>query len=616
VRDIFYGRVENSFLQKWKKVHMPQQKERYEDSQLYRIRHSTAHVMAQAVLEKFPTAQIAIGPAIEDGFYYDFDLPRPLTPEDLEGIEKRMREIIRGKHAFIRKVISAEEARIVFKGQDYKIELIEGLEKGGMDEHGNPVVEKPEISIYTSDSFFDLCRGPHVENTSQINPDSIKLLHVAGAYWRGDEKRPMLQRIYGTAWETKEELEKYLWKLEEAKKRDHRKLGRDLDLFSINSDVGPGLILWHPNGAMVRHLAEEYCKNEHLKNGYVFAYSPHIGRANLWQTSGHLTWFKENMYPPMELDEEQYFAKPMNCPFHIQIYKSKTRSYRDLPIRMAEWGTVYRYERSGVLQGLLRVRGFTQDDAHIFCRPDQMPEEIDRTLKFCLHILAHFGMTKFHAYLSTRNSEKFAGMVEQWDIATEALRNSLDRAGLEYDIDDGGAAFYGPKIDLKMVDALDREWQLSTIQFDFNLSERFELEYVAEDGKPHRPYMIHRALLGSIERFLGVLIEMYAGAFPVWLAPVQAIIIPIADRHLDYANKLKASLQTENLRVEIDERNERMNAKIRDAQNQKIPYMLVVGDKEQESNQVALRLRNGENPGPIATSQFVERAKRDIAAGN
>jgi threonyl-tRNA synthetase len=306
----------------------------------------------------------------------------------------------------------------------------------------------------------------------------------------------------------------------------------------------------------------------------------------------------------------------MNCPFHIQIYKSKTRSYRDLPIRMAEWGTVYRYERSGVLQGLLRVRGFTQDDAHIFCRPDQMPEEIDRTLKFCLHILAHFGMTKFHAYLSTRNSEKFAGLVEQWDIATEALRNSLDRAGLEYDIDDGGAAFYGPKIDLKMVDALDREWQLSTIQFDFNLSERFELEYVAEDGKPHRPYMIHRALLGSIERFLGVLIEMYAGAFPVWLAPVQAIIIPIADRHLDYANKLKASLQTENLRVEIDERNERMNAKIRDAQNQKIPYMLVVGDKEQESNQVALRLRNGENPGPIATSQFVERAKRDIAAGN
>jgi threonyl-tRNA synthetase len=594
---------------------MPQQKERYEDSQLYRIRHSTAHVMAQAVLEKFPTSKIAIGPAIEDGFYYDFDLPRPLTPEDLAGIEKRMREIIRGKHTFVRKVISAEEARSVFKGQDYKIELIEGLEKGGMDEHGNPVAEKPEISIYTSDTFFDLCRGPHVENTSLINPDAIKLLHVAGAYWRGDEKRPMLQRIYGTAWETKEELDKYLWKLEEAKKRDHRKLGRDLDLFSINQDVGPGLILWHPNGAMVRHLTEEYCKNEHLKNGYVFAYSPHIGRANLWQTSGHLTWFKENMYPPMDLDEEQYFAKPMNCPFHIEIYKSKTRSYRDLPIRMAEWGTVYRYERSGVLQGLLRVRGFTQDDAHIFCRPDQMPEEIDRTLKFCLHILAHFGMTKFHAYLSTRNPDKFAGVVEQWEIATEALRNSLDRAGLEYDVDEGGAAFYGPKIDLKMVDALDREWQLSTIQFDFNLSERFELEYIAEDGKPHRPYMIHRALLGSIERFLGVLIEMYAGAFPVWLSPVQAIIIPIADRHLDYASKLKASMQAEGLRVEIDERNERMNAKIRDAQNQKIPYMLVVGDKEQEANQVALRLRNGENPGPIDTTQFVERAKKEIAAG-
>jgi threonyl-tRNA synthetase len=595
---------------------MPEQKsERFEDSLLYRIRHSTAHIMAQAVLEKFPTAKIAIGPAIEDGYYYDFDLPRPLTPEDLEGIEKRMREIIRKKINFTKKVISAEEAREVFKGQDYKLELINGLAAGGFDEDGNPITVKPEISIYTSDTFTDLCRGPHVENSSQINSDAIKLLNVAGAYWRGDEKRPMLQRIYGTAWETKEDLEKYLWKIEEAKKRDHRKLGRDLDLFSINPDVGPGLILWHPNGAMVRHLTEEYCKNEHLKNGYVFVYTPHIGRAILWETSGHLTWFKDGMYPPMQVDEERYFIKPMNCPFHIHIYKSKTRSYRDLPIRMAEWGTVYRYERSGVLAGLMRVRGFTQDDAHIFCRPDQMPEEIDRTLKFCIHILSRFGMNKFHAYLSTRNPEQSAGEVEKWDAATDALRKALERAELKYDVDEGGAAFYGPKIDLKMVDALDREWQLSTIQFDFNESERFELEYVAEDGKAHRPYMIHRALLGSIERFLGVLIETYAGAFPVWLAPVQAVIIPIADRHLDYAHKLKESLQAEGLRVEIDERSERMNAKIRDAQNQKIPYMLVVGDKEQESNQVALRMRNGENPGPVEVAAFIQRAKKEIADG-
>jgi threonyl-tRNA synthetase len=595
---------------------MPEKKtERYEDSFLYKIRHSTSHIMAQAVLEKFPLAKIAIGPAIGDGYYYDFDLPRPLSPEDLEGIEKRMREIIKKNIPFAKKVISAEEARKIFKGQDFKLELVDGLAAGGFDEDGNPVFEKPEISIFTSDTFTDLCRGPHVENSSQINPDAIKLLNVAGAYWRGDEKRPMLQRVYGTAWESKEDLDKYLWKLEEAKKRDHRKLGRDLDLFSINPDVGPGLILWHPKGAMVRHLAEEYCKNEHLKNGYVFVYTPHIGRANLWETSGHLTWFKENMYPPMNLDDDQYYAKPMNCPFHIHIYKSKTRSYRDLPIRMAEWGTVYRYERSGVLQGLMRVRGFTQDDAHIFCRPDQMPVEIDRTLKFCLHILERFGMTKFHAYLSTRDPNKFAGEVEQWDSATEALRNALNRVEMEYDVDEGGAAFYGPKIDLKMVDALDREWQLSTIQFDFNESERFELEYVGEDGKTHRPYMIHRALLGSIERFLGVLIETYAGAFPVWLAPVQAIIIPIADRHMDYSIKLKDSLLQEGLRVEIDERNERMNAKIRDAQNQKVPYMLVVGDKEQESDLVALRLRNGENPGPMKTEDFLKRAKKEILDG-
>ncbi len=592
---------------------MPQMKhEKYQDSLLYRIRHSTAHVMAQAVLEEFPTAKIAIGPAIEDGYYYDFDLPRPLTPEDLAKIEARMRTILGGKHAFVRKVIDAAEARKVFKGQDYKLELIDGLEQGGFDEDGNPVTEKPELSTYQSDTFVDLCRGPHVENTSEINPEAVKLLHVAGAYWRGDEKRPMLQRIYGTAWQTKEDLEKYLWKLEEAKKRDHRKLGRDLDLFSINPDVGPGLILWHPNGALVRHLTEEYCKNEHLKNGYQLVYSPHIGRGALWETSGHLTWFKDGMYPPMQVDDEQYFAKPMNCPFHIHIYKSRTRSYRDLPIRYAEWGTVYRYERSGVLQGLLRVRGFTQDDAHIFCRPDQMPAEIDRTLGFCLHILRHFGMKDFHAYLATRNPDKSPGDQDKWDAATEALRQSLDRAELDYDVDEGGAAFYGPKIDLKMIDALDREWQLSTIQFDFNESERFELEYIGEDGAPHRPYMVHRALLGSIERFLGVLIEQYGGAFPVWLAPVQAAIIPIADRHVEYAKQVEEKLLSEGIRAWVDERNERMNAKIRDAQNQKIPYMLVVGDKEAEAGQVALRLRNNENPGPMPLADFIARAQKEI----
>ncbi|MFZ5808634.1 MAG: threonine--tRNA ligase [Chloroflexota bacterium] len=589
---------------------------RYEESQLFRIRHSAAHVMAQAVLELFPDGKYTIGPAIEDGFYYDFDLPRSLTPQDLEQIEKRMREIIRGNHPFVRKVISAEQARQIFKDQPYKLELIEGLEQGGMDEHGNVLTEKPEISIYTHDKFVDLCRGPHVENTSQINPDAVKLISVAGAYWRGDEKRPMLQRIYGTAWQSAEELEQYLWRLEEAKKRDHRRLGKELGLFSSNPEVGSGLILWHPKGALVRHLAEEYCKNEHLANGYDLVYSPHIGRSELWQTSGHLAWYKENMYAPIDIEGEEYFLKPMNCPFHIMIYKSQIHSYRDLPMRLAEWGTVYRFERSGVLHGLMRVRGFTQDDAHLFCRPDQMPEEIDRVLNFCLHILQKFGMKDFHAYLSTRDPDKSAGEAPMWEDATNALQAALDRAGLSYDIDAGGAAFYGPKIDLKMIDALGREWQLSTIQFDFNLPERFDLTYIGEDGKAYRPYMIHRALLGSMERFMGVLIEHYGGAFPVWLAPVQAVIIPIADRHLDYARQVASALKSQGLRVEVDERSERMNAKIRDAQNQKIPYMLVVGDREQENAQVALRLRNNENPGAMTLEAFLALAQQDIAQGN
>ena len=589
--------------------------ERYADSELYRIRHSAAHIMAQAVLEMFPDGKVAIGPPIEDGFYYDFDLPRSLTPEDLEVFEKRMREIIQGNYEFKKRVVSADEARQIFTRQPFKIELIEGLEKGGFDEYGEPLNEKPEISIYTQDSFVDLCRGPHVESTRQINEDAIKLLNVAGAYWRGDEKRPMLQRIYGTAWQTAEELENYLWKLEEARKRDHRRLGRELDLFSVSEEVGPGLILWHPKGGKIRKLAEDFCRAEHEKGGYEFVFSPHIGKAQLWETSGHLDWYRENMYSPLDIEGQQYYLKPMNCPFHIQIYKSRIRSYRDLPLRFAEWGTVYRYERSGVLHGLLRVRGFTQDDAHLFCRPDQMPEEIDRVLEFSLNILRAFGFQDFQAYLSTRNPAKAAGSLEQWEAPTEALRKALIRAGINYQIDEGEATFYGPKIDIKVRDGLGREWQLSTIQFDFTLPENFNLVYVGEDGQEHRPYMIHRALLGSMERFMGVLIEHFAGAFPVWLAPVQAMLIPIADRHVGYAREVAQALQRAGLRVEVDDRGERMNAKIRDAQNQKIPYMLVVGDREAEQGAVAVRLRSEENLGAMSIQTFIEKAGQDIQAG-
>lgn len=587
-------------------------KEKYELSHLYRIRHSAAHIMAQAVLEKFPEGKIAIGPPIEDGFYYDFDLPRPLTPEDLQEIEARMRQIIKEAHPFKREVLSANEARQLFKHQPYKLELIDGLEHGGVDEDGNPINEKPEISIYTHSTFVDLCRGPHVQRTSEINPEAIKLMNVAGAYWRGDERRPMLQRIYGTAWETREELETYLQRLEEAKKRDHRKLGRELDLFNIVEEVGAGLILWHPKGAMVRKITETYWSEEHLKADYDFVYTPHIGKADLWETSGHLSTYHENMFAPIEIEGQKYYIKPMNCPFHIHIYKSKLRSYRELPLRFAETGTVYRYERSGVLHGLLRVRGFTQDDAHHFCRPDQMPSEIDFVLNFCLDILRAFGFTEFKAYLSTM-PEKSVGDPEHWRDAEAALEAALLRAKIPYEVDEGGGAFYGPKIDLKIKDAIHREWQLSTIQLDFNLPERFDLSYVGEDGQPHRPFMIHRALLGSMERFFGVLIEHYGGAFPVWLAPVQAMLIPIADRHLDYAYQVAKELKAAGLRVQVDDRSERMNAKIRDAQNQKIPYMLVVGDKEVENGQVALRLRSGENPGPMKVAAFLEQAKQEIA---
>ncbi|HPX96103.1 MAG TPA: threonine--tRNA ligase [Brevefilum fermentans] len=586
--------------------------EKYEESRLYRLRHSAAHVMAQAVLEKFPEGKVAIGPPVEDGFYYDFDLPRPLTPEDLEEIEARMREIIKANEPFIYEEVSADQAREIFKDQPYKLELIDGLEEGGVDEHGNPVDEKPVISIYKSDTFVDLCRGPHLETTGQINPKAIKLMSVAGAYWRGDEHNPMLQRIYGTAWLSPQDLKQYLQFLEEAKKRDHRKLGRELDLYSISDAVGSGLVLWHPKGAMIRHLSERFWEDEHLKNGYDLVYTPHIGKADLWKTSGHLDFYAENMYSPIEIENQQYYLKPMNCPFHIEIYKSDIRSYRDLPLRYAEMGTVYRYERSGVLHGLMRVRGFTQDDAHHFCTPGQMPEEIDFVLSFSLNFLRSFGFNEISAYLSTR-PEKAVGDPKRWQAAEAALEASLKRAELPYEVDKGGGAFYGPKIDLKIKDALGREWQLSTIQFDFNNPERFDLSYIEEDGQPHQPYMVHRALMGSMERFFGILIEHYAGAFPLWLAPVQAVIIPIADRHVDFARAVTADLKTAGLRVKLDQRSDRMNAKIRDAEKQKVPFMLVIGDREMENNQVDVRRRSGERLGALSVADFKALALKDVA---
>jgi len=581
----------------------------------YRLRHSAAHVLAQAVLEIFPEAKLGIGPPIEDGFYYDFDLPRPLTPDDLRDIERRMWRIIAANDPITCRAIAADEAHALFRDQPYKLELIDAL-VAGRDDTGEATRSgepgEAAITTYRQDSFEDLCRGPHLEHTGQIPADAVVLLNVSGAYWRGDEHRPMLQRIYGTAWHSKEELDRYLWRLEEAKKRDHRVLGKELDLYSVSEDVGPGLILWHPKGAMVRVLAEDFARQAHLYNGYEWVFSPHMGRAGLWETSGHLDFYRENMFAPMDIDGDPYYAKPMNCPFHIQIYKTHLRSYRDLPRRYAEYGTVYRYERSGVLHGLTRVRGFTQDDAHIFCRPNQVEDEIVRALEFSLYVLRAFGLTDFKGYLSTR-PDKFVGDPADWERATDALRRALDEQGLPYDIDTGGGAFYGPKIDLKVHDALGREWQLSTIQFDFNLPERFGLEYTGEDGERHQPYMIHRALLGSMERFFGVLIEHFAGAFPVWLAPVQAIVIPIStDKHIGYARDVAAQLKAAGVRAEIDEGKNRMQAKIREAQLQKVPYMLVVGGKEQENGAVAVRLRSGEDLGAIPVGSFIARVQEEV----
>jgi threonyl-tRNA synthetase len=549
-------------------------------SPLDTMRHSAAHLMAAAVLEIFPDAKFAYGPPIENGFYYDFDLPRSLTPDDFQEIERRMAELVKADNRFVRDEITRERALELFADQPYKVETI------------NDLPGEATISTYTVAYFTDLCRGPHVPGSGEVGP--FKLMSVAAAYWKGDEKRPQLQRVYATAWPTQQELDDYLWRLEEAKKRDHRRIGKDLGLFSISEEVGPGLVLWHPKGARMRVVAEDFSRNAHLENGYEWVFSPHIGRAHLWETSGHLDFYAENMYSPMDIEGEEYYAKPMNCPFHIEIFKSGVTSYRDLPRRFAEFGTVYRYERSGVLHGMTRVRGFTQDDAHIFCRPDQVEAEIVGALEFSMYVLRAFGLTQFSAYLSTR-PEKYVGEVADWERATEALRKALEMQAVSYELDEGGGAFYGPKIDLKVHDALGREWQLSTIQFDFNLPERFDIEYVDADGSRKRPYMVHRALLGSIERFFGILIEHYAGAFPVWLSPVQAVVIPIADRHAEYAEEVAARLRRDGVRVDVDARSERMQHKIREAQLQKVPYMLVVGDREREARAAAVRLRSGED---------------------
>ncbi len=563
------------------------------------LRHSASHIMAQAVKKIFPTAKLAIGPAIENGFYYDFDLPRPLTPEDLTEIEAEMRKIVKEDYSFTCRLVGKEEALagLSAAGEKYKVELVSELNDG-------------EISLYQQGEFSDLCRGPHLPSTRYLK--AFKLTSIAGAYWRGDSSREMLQRIYGTAFFSKEELENYFKFMEEAAKRDHRKLGRELDLFSADEQIGAGLILWHPKGGRIRQEIEDFWREEHRKNGYELVYTPHLGRRSLWETSGHLGFYQENMYSGMEVEGQEYLIKPMNCPFHIAIYQSRSRSYRELPFRWAELGTVYRYERSGVLHGLLRVRGFTQDDAHIFCRPDQMPDEIDRVLDFCLQILKAFGFKEFELYLATK-PEKSVGAEERWAAATEALRAAIEKTGLPYKVDEGGGAFYGPKIDLKIKDALGREWQCSTIQFDFNEPERFALSYKGTDSQDHQPYMIHRALLGSLERFFGILIENYEGAFPLWLAPVQALVLPVLPDNLEYAGDVYDWLRASGIRAELDSRNEKIGYRIREAQMQKVPYMLVVGSKEAESGLVAVRTRKEGDLGAWSREQLLARMQEEIA---
>ena len=555
--------------------------------------------MAHAVKELFPNVKLAIGPSITDGFYYDFDCDTSITQDDLPRIEKKMKEIIKSKKPFERKEMPKDEALKLFEkmGEIYKVELINELDDA-------------TVTVYEEGGFIDLCRGPHLEKTNHVK--AFKLLSVAGAYWRGDEKNKMLQRIYGTAFPTREELKKHLDFLEEVKKRDHRRLGKELDLFSINDEIGSGLVLWHPRGAAIRREIENFWLDEHHKAGYQILYTPHMAKLDLWKKTGHLDFYKENMYSPMEVEGQDYEIKPMNCPFHVSIFKSHLRSYRDLPLRYAELGTVYRYERSGVLHGLLRVRGFTQDDAHIFCSEDQINDEVLRVIDFTLFILQTFGFENYDIYLSTR-PEKFVGTEDGWKKATEALDYALKAKGLTYEEDPGEGVFYGPKIDIKVRDSLGRQWQCSTIQVDFNIPERLDINYRGADSREHRPIMIHRALMGSLERFFGVLIEHYAGAFPLWLSPVQISILPIAERHAEYCRNLKDSLLKEGIRVEIDEDNEKIGYKIRRATVSKTPYMCIIGDKEISGNTVNIRKRNGENTGEMTTEGLVAFLKDEIS---
>ena len=590
----------------------------YVESDLYKIRHSSAHVLAEAVLAFYPEAKLAIGPPIEDGFYYDFDLgknddgkPITFSPEDMEKIEDKMKELLKKNAKFEQSSMTIDEAKQFFAGQPYKLELIEELAAGKVDENGNPMSEPvSEVGIYTQREFVDLCRGPHVGFTKQIKANSIKLLRTGGAYWRGDEKRPQLQRIYGTAWHNRVELDEYLKLLEEAKARDHRRLGKQLGLFHISQLVGSGLPLWLPKGAVLREKLESFLREAQLERGYLPVITPHIGKLDLYITSGHYPYYKESQYTPIDVDDEKFMLKPMNCPHHIEIYKSEPHSYRDLPLRLAEFGTEYRYEQSGELNGLTRVRGFTVDDSHLFVTPDQLEEEFIGVVDLIQHVFNTMGFEDFRARLGTNdpNSDKYAGAPEMWEKGIAAIKKAADKVGMRYTVEEGEAAFYGPKLDFIFRDVLKREWQLGTVQVDFLLPERFDLEYMGEDGQKHRPVMIHRAPFGSMERFVGILIEHFNGAFPLWLSPVQVVMVPITDRHVAYANKVAAELRAAGMRVEVDASNGRMNAKIRNAQLQKVPYMLVVGDKEEEANAVAVRTRDNEDRGAVSVADFKTQA--------
>ncbi len=589
---------------------------RYEDSLLYRIRHSAAHIMAQAVLELFPEAKYTIGPPIENGFYYDFDIPQPITEADLEKIEKRMRQIIAGGHPFIRKVVTAQEARQIFKDQPYKLELIDGLEQGAFDEDGNPLDKKPEISIYQHDTFIDLCRGPHVENTRQINPAAVKLMSIAGAYWRGDEKNKMLTRIYGTAWNTPEELKQYLQMLEEAKARDHRKLGKELEIFIFEDEVGPGLPLWLPRGGVIIEDLEKLAKEMEEQAGYLRVRTPHLTKEDLFLRSGHLPYYAESMYPPMELEGVRYYVKPMNCPMHHKIYASKPRSYRDLPIRLAEYGTCYRYEKSGELFGLMRVRSMQMNDAHIYCTEDQFEQEFMAVIDLYKKYFDLFGIQKYVMRLSLHSKaglgKKYVDNERLWLKTEDMVRRALINGNVPFKEAQDEAAFYGPKVDVQIWSAIGREFTLATNQVDFAVPARFDLKYMSKEGVEETPLCIHRAPLSTHERFIGFLLEHYAGNFPVWLSPEHARVIPITDNQNAYAESVVAQLREQGLRASADLSAQRMNAKVREAQLMKIPYMLVVGETEARNNTISLRLRDGTRQDNIPLAEFLARAKERI----